>query len=439
MKKFKLIVLAVVMTAISFAGHAQKWGATPEDSAKCVLNYSLYFEFYKQKNYIDAYTPWSEMMKLCPARHKNNYIHGTTILKAKINKAKTAASRDSAIAELMNLYDMRIQYFGEAASVTARKAYDLETLKRDAGLKEYYPLYAEAVRLGGEELDADYVIKFFDATVKYVVKGFADSTLVVDNYDIASDLLENRLIKETDTAKQHKIRSHIASIEASFSPFASCEQLVSIYTKKFNADPENVVLLKKITNIMSKKDCTDESLFFLATEKLYSLEPSPSTAMKMGQMCVKKEKFGEAVKYLADASQSLEDARDKYKACLLLGIAYAGQGSYSAARSAFYEAAKADPTKGDPYIQIANIYARGSRSIDDGMHGRSAYWAAVDKLVRAKNVDPSPENVETVNKLIGSYASFYPKKDDAFMLNLMDGQGYTVGGWIGESTTVRTR
>ena len=284
------------------------------------------------------------------------------------------------------------------------------------------------------------VYKFFEATINYVVKGYGDSSLVVDNYDIASDMLDAELTaKLDDSVEAAKIRVQIANVEAAFSPFASCDQLVKIYAKKFAAESENVDLLKKITNIMRKKGCTTEQLFFDATEKLYSLEPSPNTAFMMGQMCYSKEKYGEAVKYLKDAVEGIKESKDLYKAYILLGAAYAGQSSYSAARSSYYKAAELEPTKGEPYLQIAQLYARGSRSVDDGMGGRSAYWAAVDKAVRAKNVDSSPENIEAANKLIGTYSSYYPKQNDAFMLDLIDGHSYVVPGWIGESTTVRTR
>ena len=439
-KNRKLLGVAIMMAAMcmtGFTAKAQKWGATPEDSANCVLNYSLYYEFYKQKDYVDAYTPWKEMLQYCPARHKNNYIHGANIIKGKLAAATTKAEQDTLIAELMNLYDMRIQYFGEAAKVTALKAYDLSQLRGEAALTEYYPIYAEAIRLGGQELDPVYVYKYFEATVMYVIKTAGDSSIVVDNYDIASDLLEKALIAHPEKAEE--INKYLSNVEAAFSPFASCEQLVAIYSRKFAENPDDVNMLKKMTGIMMKKGCTNESLFFAATEKLHALEPSPTTALRMGQMCVSNDKFSKAAEYLNEAVKGLDDTRDQYKAYMLLGIAYGGSGSFSAARSAFYKAAEIDPTKGDPYLQVAQLYARSAHSISDGMNGRSAYWAAVDEAVRAKNVDASEANVNAANKMIGSFSANYPKQADAFMLNLMDGNSYTVPGWIGKTTTVRTR
>ena len=156
-------------------------------------------------------------------------------------------------------------------------------------------------------------------------------------------------------------------------------------------------------------------------------------------MSITKNKYSAAIDYLQDAVKGLEENKDLYKANILLGVAHASVNSYSAARTAFYRAAEIDPTKGEPYLQISQLYAKGARSIDDNMGGRSAYWAAVDKAVRAKNIDSSPENVEMANRLISSYSANYPKQADAFMAGLENGSSYYVGGWIGESTTVRTR
>ena len=223
-------------------------------------------------------------------------------------------------------------------------------------------------------------------------------------------------------------------------PAGSCFYPADMTADEFEADPNNIALLKKITGIMIKKGCTEDNpLFFDATEKLYELEPSPSTAMRMGQMCWSKKQYGKAVEYVQDALKSLTDKKDRYRAYIILGLSYSGQGSYSAARTAFLNAAETDRTKGEPYLQLAQAYAKSSRSIDDGMGGRSAYWAAVDELRHAKQVEPTDEIISFADKLISSYSSYFPKKNDAFMLDLIDGHSYTVPGWIGRSTIIRTR
>ena len=286
MKKLQPIILAAVIALGASAPAQSKWGDTPEDSAACIVNVSLYQDFYRQKSYAECYEPWREIIKHCPRFSKTVYQRGSTILKTMVNNAKTAEERDGYIDELMNMYDLRAQYFGEEAKVKAMKAYDLSTL-RPSAVKDIYETYNQAIQAGAEQLDENYLTLFFKSTVDYVKAGLAEPTLVIDNYDIVSELLQNILDTVVDdSVKAAKIRGYMVNVESVFSPYASCDQLVSIYQKKFDADPNNIDLLKKITGIMMKKGCTENNpLFFAATEQLYRLEPSPSTAMRMGRVC----------------------------------------------------------------------------------------------------------------------------------------------------------
>lgn len=435
MKTIKVLALGLVMAASVLTASAQF--KNTEDSIY-KTNRFLYNEAYKLKQYQDAYEPWKIAVETCPKSTKNLYIQGATILKSLFAQEKDANRRNELLEELMHMYDLRIANYGEAPMVTARKAYDLEQLGGNARLKDYYELYAEAMRLGADQLELAFIERYFDATVKYVTSGNADTTLIVDNYDIASDALEGLLSKETDSAKKAELYGVIAHIENRFSPFASCEELVKIYTKKFEANSEDLTLLKKITTILRKKKCMDTELFFAATEKLHALEPSASTAYLMAQMCYNKEKFSDAAKYINDAIKDAED-KDKYNMYILQGLCNTNTNNYSAARASYNKAAEMEPSKGEPYRLIAQLYAKGAKAVSDGMGGRSAYWAAVDAARKAIAVDDSPENVEAANRLISSYSGHFPKQDEAFMLDLIDGNGFTVPGWIGVSTTVRTR
>ncbi len=448
MKTIKTLTIGLFLAAMGAPAMAQQpnWGCSDEVQQEMMAPVSLYQDAVKQYKATkdsrwleEAYPYWHEIVAKCPKQSKNLYNNGTNIMKVKIAKAKDAAERDALIEELMNMYDIRIANYGEGPKYTAKKALDLEEILKEEGLERYYTLYDQAVRMEGE-LEAAYLVKYMEATINYVRAGKAEPTLVVDNYDIASEKLDDELQKNADdSVKAATIRGYIAGVEAAFSPYATCDQLVEIYSKKFEADPENVDLLKKITNIMSKKGCTGQQLFFSATENLYRLEPTPSTAMKMGAMCLQKKDYAEAIKYLTDAAKGVS-GKDKYMAYLYLGHAYSGAKSYSAARNAYNSAAEADRTKGEPYRMIASLYASSASSAsEDNVNGHSAYWAAVDKLNKSKSVDPSEENVEACNRMISTYSARFPKQTDAFMAGLENGNRFTVPGWIGESTIVRTR
>lgn len=447
MKSIKTLTIGILLAATAMPAAAQHIKGCPEELQEAMREpVALYQDNWKQytasndeRYLLEAYPYWKTVVQKCPGNGKNIYTRGVNIMEAKIKAATTAEEKAELIEELMALYDTRMATFGEVGKVTAMKAMELEQLLGAKALERYYKLYSDAVHAEGD-LEAGYLVKYMEATINYVRAGFAEPTLVVDNYDIASDMLDDELQKNAaDSVKAAEIRGYIADVEAAFSPYASCDQLVEIYGKKFEADPENVELLKKITGIMTRKRCTSEPLFFQATENLYRLEPTPATAMRMGMMCLSKEQYGDAVKYLTDATKGVE-GKDKYTAYLYLGHAYAGQKSYSAARTAYNNAAATDATKGEPYMRIAILYGSSTGSAsEDNVNGRSAYWAAVDALNKAKSVEPTEENIEQCNKLISTYAAHYPKQTDAFMAGLQNGARFTVPGWIGVSTTVRTR
>ena len=451
MKTLKTLTIGICLAALGLSASAQRVKGCPDDisdetNEQIMEAVALYQQDWKHFNenkdaryLVDAYPYWKKVVSTCPQQSKNLYLRGTTIIKSMLNAAKTQAERDSLIKDLEWMHDVRLTAYNEGPKVVAMKAMALEEILQEGGLPVYYPIYEQAVKMEGE-LEAGYLVKYMEATINYVRAGYAEPTLVVDNYDIASDKLEEQLRKNAaDSVKAATIRGYIAGVEAAFSPYASCEQLVAIYSKKFEAEPENVDLLKKITNIMMRKGCSDQPLFFSATENLYRLEPTPTTAMRMGTMCLSKKEYGKAVEYLNEAVKGVEE-KDRYRAYMYLGNAYFGSKNYSAARTAFRRAAEVDGSKGEPYLMIAQLYASSSASAkDDNVSGRSAYWAAVDMAARAKAVDPSEANVETANKLISSYSAHFPKQADAFMAGLVDGGTMTVPGWIGETTRVRTR
>ena len=72
----------------------------------------------------------------------------------------------------------------------------------------------------------------------------------------------------------------------------------------------------------------------------------------------------------------------------------------------------------------------------DEISKKAAYWAAVDKYYRAKSIDPSLEQV--ANERIYSYSRAFPALERLFFHDLKEGDSYTVGCWINETTTVRS-
>ena len=202
--------------------------------------------------------------------------------------------------------------------------------------------------------------------------------------------------------------------------------------------PESV-RYRQLTALLTNQDCEDSELFARTSENLYKLEPSSQAAYNLARLFFRKEEFDKSVSYYEEAIESEQDLQLKSKYQYELGlIQFSKYDDYPKARTLARSAAENNPTWGEPYILIGNLYASSSiRCGDNEFEKSTVFWAAVDKYIKAKTVDPSCN--EDATELINKYSQYFPNVEDAFFYGFENGQPYTVGCWINESTTVRAR
>ncbi|MDD2489092.1 MAG: hypothetical protein PHE13_02105 [Bacteroidales bacterium] len=447
MKKIVKLFMLIVVVSIATTSYAQKFGETPKDSVDCIMNNSLYQEFYNQKNYKDAYEPWKNAVIACPKNHVNLYIRGAVILKNLFAQSQTPQDQQKYLDELMSLYDKRTEAFGQEANNIARKAKDLSDLSPNEK-ERVYNLYKEAAQKGGEkgiDLDDQYKPLYLKACFEYLHSISANEeqmSALFDAYDFSSDALEfskKQAVEAGDKKTEDRVKEYIAATEQIIEPFASCEKIVPIYQPKFDKEPNNLELLKKITTNLERKGCTKTDLFFNATENLHKLDPTSRSAFMMGQMLAVKGNTRDAASYFKEALDKAEDNDSKAKACMLWAQMLMASDQYSAARSAFYQVSNYDKSKeGESLYFIATMYLSSAASCasHEGKI-RGAAWAAYDKAARAKSIDPSIS--DKCEALMRTAVGQWPTTESAFFYEIANGQSYSVGCWIGESTTVRLR
>jgi tetratricopeptide (TPR) repeat protein len=415
------------------------FGPTAEDSLICVQSLSLYgtdYEQWKKSKYksdiIDMLViPWRKALEFCPCSRKNLYIHGSKILKNFINKAKDPAIKEAYIDTLMQLYDNRIKYFGQEGSVMGYKAQDFYRY-RTKDYETAYEYFKKSVELQGNKSKGAVLVYYFQMTIKMATTGKVDSSLVVENYDKITEIIDYNIehSKKPTTWINDK-----GAIEAKFEPFATCKDLISIFTKKFNETPDDPKLLKKITSMLDSKKCNDSELFFNASVNLYKTDPSPVAAFMLGKMFINKKEYPKAIGFLEKATE-LNDDNARADAYYYLAFCYQTENKKVKAREMARKALAANPEKGNAYILIGDLYAASNdECATDPLAKKAVYWVAVDYYNKAKRVDPSV--VETANKRISSYSKYFPIVDEFFMYDYNEGDSYTVECWINETTKVR--
>ena len=373
MKKIFLILSIIVISNDVFSQN--KWG---NDSISCITNLSLFREYYKQKNYDDALNPWRWVYRNCPKSSGNIYKNGPSIIKAAMKK--DSENRDLYVDTLMQIYDQRIQYFGKEGFVLGRKGSDLINYNKKR-FSEAFEILKKSFDLQGNNSEAGALSSYMKAATYMEKNNLLTKSEVVELYAEISTVVDFNLAKNPSKSKYYlKTESNIESL---FTPYANCEDLISIYSLKFNANKDNIDLLKKIIKVLESKDCTSDNLFFLVSSKLYELEPSALSASKMGKMCISRKDLKNAIGYCKEAVELEADAMIKSKYFLLLADAYRNNGSYVSARKSVYSSLELRPGWGEAYISLGNIYVAGANTCGNDFEQKTVYWIAVDSFRKA--------------------------------------------------------
>ncbi len=424
----KIVVLVVVTLMVVNVNAQSKFG---NDSVACIENLSLYREYYKQKNYADALNPWRWVFTNCPASSGNIYKNGPKIIKAqmKVDKLNKAAYIDT----LMMIFDQRIQYFGKEGYVLGLKGYELVIADKSRS-EEAFNIIAKAIELDGNKSDFRAVYGYMKAVVNLEKSGKKTKQDVLEAYALISGIIDYNIVNQSKLTKYFVQYSE--KIENLFTPYANCDDLVEIFSAKFDPATDDVMFLNRVTKVLDIKKCTDHQLFFDASARLYELEPTASSADKMAKMNIVKGNVSAAITYAKKAVEMEEDGNQKAIYYLGLADAYRNAKSFASARSAVYSALELREGWGEAYMNLGNIYISGAASCGSDFDKSTVYWVAVDAFKRAVSDE---ETKERAHKSINTYSKYFPTKETAFFNGLEAGKTHTVACWINKSTVIRTR
>ena len=479
-KRFLMIavMIGMAMSATAQEASESKYG---NDSVACVTNLSIYSEAYKQWEAakfasesisMEMVKAWREVFLNCPRSSQLIYTRGEKIMDYFIRT--NPKDKDAYIDTICMMMDNRAKYFGvdpktgtsQVANIMGRKGLLIYTYNKNR-YEEAYNVLKDAVALDASQLQGAYIDAYFKATIDMVNNEKAEKMTIINVYQELSEVLDNNIgaLAETETqleaAKEEaegagdadavagfdkQIEKNEKNININkgvknnldnlFSPFASCDDLIKVFSAKMAETPDDVTLLKRITTILDKKDCTDSKLFLDAAIRLNELEPSPEASYNLGIKFFKDKKYSDAATFFDQATKTDNNDR-KYRAYRNLAMCYQNMGSYSRARDVARRAAQVDPTNGEPYLIIAMLYAESAKQFSGEIESKAVFWAAVDKCNKAKSIDPSC--AERANSMIRSYSAAFPSMETIFFNDYNEGQSFNVGGWIGETTTIRAK
>jgi tetratricopeptide (TPR) repeat protein len=420
-----------------------------QDSIDCIKNLNFYQEDFKGKRYKSAYQFWREALHLCPQSSFNLYINGLTIMRDRIEGLTDTAQKQAAIDSLIMLYDKRIEYFPtvvkDKSDVLFRKANVIEEFYENDNRK-IYDSYIAVIEIDKEKYDPVAAAKAIISAKKMYEANEIDVAEFTDIYSKLSDIIDERIktinkVDAVDTVALKDAKTCKTTIENTFisTNAANCDNLISLFRPRFEANSEDIATVGLIVNILIKRECTNNDLFYETAEAYYKLDPSPKSASTLAMMFLSKGDSDKAIQYYKDAIDGQTDMSEKSQYQTTVANILLQKGQIGQAMSYANQAIASDSHNARAYFILAAVYASVKNCGDDPVSARSVFWAAVDVLQKAKQVESDPKFIDEINKQISLYRQYFPTYDDCFDRDILDGQTYNVNcGGINRSTIVRT-
>ena len=435
MKKFALILLTLVLAVPAFSQ-----GRFGKDSAECTKYLSYYQELYKQKNMAEAAPFWRKAFSICPPTASQNMIlNGQSIIRYEIGKnQKNPARYKELVDTLLMLNDVRAEYFPKyAVKSKDNKAIDLINYCGADYERQYNILTAILGEIKGEASPIVFV-KQMQSSVEMYQNQKIDAEAVMNNYTTISGYLDDKIASSNDP-KYRDAKRDVETILIE-SGVASCDNLVALYTPRFEANPNDEALLANMVKMLSKSECMNTDLFLKSIVALNEINPTASSVYGLYRLYSSRDENTNAAEALERAISLLnpDDVATRAEYTFELATYYFKKcGKAAPAVAKAKEVVELDESyKGKAYLLIGTIWG-GQKCGGDEVNSRANFWVAVDYLQRAAAADPSV--AEDANSLAAQYRRYFPKTEDAFFLDITDGSAYTVScGGMTERTTVRT-
>ena len=441
MKKF-IVLIAVAAMAMMSGSKASAQGKYGPDSTECIKYLSYYTEYYKQKNYDAALPNWRQAYHYCPPSSRYSMLSdGSSLMRNLITKNKNNPIYKAQLVDsLMTLYNQRVEYFPKyATSSLNNKALDMYNYMKDEPMKLLEGL-TEIIEQTQENTKTNVFIYQLNTAIDLYKIGLIDSETVIEIYD--KGVMYLGAMQPKNESEQKNITKTAEDFETLFisSQVASCENLITLFTPRLEADPQSLELAKNIVKIFSKaEECTDNDIYLTAINTMYTMEPSATSAYYLYRLYSYRNDYDTAIKFLEEAiaaedSDDLKDGEYNYELALYQFKLRNNVKAYEAAK----KAADLNPEyAGKAYMLMGTIWGTTTCQGNE-IEKRAPFWVAVDFMTKAKNADASL--AEEANNYIKQYSVYYPQTAEAFMYDVQDGQSYTVScGGLKATTTVRTQ
>lgn len=437
----------MLVAALLLSGGVTSAFAQTED---CNKNSSISHEAVRAGNFKDAYEPCMAVLKSCPTLRYYTFTDAQKILVGFLGQIKDRNSADykKYFDELMEVYDLRMKYIPEfiqkgmkgvpsVADALGAKAVDYLQYAPSADLNTAYEWLKESVNTEKGGSKGAVLHYFLDVSMQKVKADDNHTDQFFQDYINASQYADDALKAESNEAKKANLQQIKDNLVAMFvkSGVADCESLQAIYGPKVEENKNDSTFLKKALTVLKLMKCNESEVYFKASEYMYQIDPTADAAVGVAFMYYKKGDYENSVKFFDEALDKETDNDRKAEIAYATAASLMQAKKLSLARSYCQKSISFKDNYGEPYLLLAQLYGSNPNWTDEPAMNKCTYFVAIDKLQKAKAIDPSV--ADRANELIATYSRHTPQAKDLFMLGYKAGDRVTIGGWIGETTTIR--
>lgn len=295
---------------------------------------------------------FNEMMELFELRQKN------------LDALNSFSKIKNTLGDVLSV---KAEYYNWTAPIALGKDYDL---------RKSYANFTEAIKMvnekGGREITGTFLQTFFmvsDAIYKAMPNTMREQYLqdYLDSKEACEKMLE--LAKEAkaegDVEKANKLVAKydgpLAFIEKTFaeSGAADRDQIIGIYTKKFETYKGDINKLNSAINLMAQNDCDDTDIYYQYAEAAFAMEPSFTSAIGLAQKAQKDGQMESMLDYYSKALELASNDATRGVICLNIANALTKSKQFTGAQTYAAKAIEYNPDlAGKAYLKMANINAQ---------------------------------------------------------------------------------
>ncbi len=413
-----MTVLFLLLSVFSAFPKSNIVTEVPDDSTKILELYSLFSEYYKNKDYQSAVPYGWQVLGMNPSKFsKYIYYKMEEALWYLHDSTDTAPEQKQAIADTITyLYNMAEKYNPDAKGYfEARKAFVEESwlnVPADSVIADY----EHAIQYN-PDLDPYYYNKLGQLYKNNASDSNDYKSKAIDLYTKLSDKYPD------DPQWPQELESLVENID----------ELVALTKKNWENDKENPEKAWKYASTAMKANNFQEAIIPLE----FLVQQSPESVnywTQLAQAYQKTDQLNKAEEAYKKLIQLDPQNKNHY---LNLGLVYKDKGQLAAARTQFQKANDIGNGWAQAVYYEGLLYEQAARNCTFDFNAKVVYQIAVDTYRKALSIDPNfTQARERINALSGSI----PTQEDYFFRKYKSGQTVSPSGdcytWIGKSVTV---